>query len=53
MTLPPYEWPTRMAGLLTRPSVRGDIAFGSVEAVLGGHDLVPLRLKRGDHLAKA
>src|SRR6202521_5269099 len=21
MTAPPYEWPTRMAGLLTRPSV--------------------------------
>ena len=22
MTVPPYEWPTRMAGLLTRPSAR-------------------------------
>src|SRR6266404_5469342 len=22
MTVPPYEWPTRMAGLMTRPSAR-------------------------------
>ena len=36
-----------------RPSYRGDIAFVRVEAILGGHYFVPLRLKRGDHLAKA
>src|SRR5260221_14686018 len=26
MTLPPYEWPTRTAGLLTRPNVRFTVA---------------------------
>ena len=39
MTVPPYEWPTRMAGLLTRPSARLTAAtspFERVEAVLGG-----------------
>ncbi len=34
-------------------SCGGDIAFVSVEALLGGHHFVPICLKRGDHLAKA
>src|SRR5260370_27078219 len=29
------------------------MAFGRVAAVLGGHYLVPICLKRGDHLVKA
>jgi len=36
-----------------RPFYRSDITFGGIEAVLGGHHLMPLRLKRGHHLAKA
>ena len=35
------------------PFYRGDIAFGSVEAVLGGHHFVSLSLKRGNYFAKA
>src|SRR6266404_3888152 len=55
MTVPPYEWPTRMAGLLTRPSVRVTVATSPLSVsrlMLGGQHLVPLRLKGGDHLAK-
>ena len=36
-----------------RAGDRGDVAFERVEAVLGGHHLVPVRLKRRDHLAEA
>ena len=36
-----------------RAGDRGDVALECVEAVLAGHHLVPLRLKRGDHLAEA
>jgi hypothetical protein len=45
-----------MAGLLT-PSERSvdcsDVAFESVETVLGRDHFVPLRLKRWDQLAEA
>jgi hypothetical protein len=36
-----------------RPSYRGEIAFIRIEAVLGGHHFIPIRLKRGDYLVKA
>ena len=43
----------RAADRPERAGYCGDIAFECVQAVLGGHHLVPLRLKRGDHLVKA
>src|SRR5271169_3498170 len=36
-----------------RTDYRGDVAFERVEAVLGRHHLVPVRLKRRDHLSVA
>src|SRR5260221_10730654 len=36
-----------------RPFYHGDIAFGSVEAVLGGHHFVPFCLKSANYLIKA
>src|SRR5271154_7282187 len=43
----------RAAAPPQRAGDRGDVAFERVEAVLGGHHLVPVRLKRRDHLAVA
>src|SRR5271169_7064813 len=42
----------RAADAPQRTGYRGDVAFERVEAVLGGHHLVPVRLKRRDHLAE-
>ena len=36
-----------------RAFYRGDVARECVEAVLGGDHLMPIRLKRGNHLVKA
>jgi hypothetical protein len=55
MTAPPYEWPTRIAGLLTRASVRFTAATSAgvrVEAILGGHHFVPFGLKCRDYLVE-
>ena len=43
----------RAADSPERPFYCGDVAFGGVEAILGGDHLVALGLKRRDHLAEA
>jgi hypothetical protein len=45
-----------MAGLVTRPSARFygcNVTFESIEAVLGSHHLVSVRLKSGNDFAEA